>query len=189
MIGVVIMSCGYGFYDIFDSYLRLVNNSILLNNDDPTKPYPIYSNREDYDNDTTHNFKGLIVYNAQKYYAGFSGLTTNSSVYDETIGFYVIPEYGEASVRRNIEYYQVVTYTFDSNSDPDYDPYQNKIIKEINWFINKHKQLIDDINFNLPNGVVLYGNIEHISKPVYVPENTTYVRRTIVVSLRYCICG
>jgi hypothetical protein len=182
------LSCGYGYYEIFDNYVRLING-ILLDNTDPLKPYPIYDNKDDYNNDTENDFKGLIVYNAQKYYAGFTGADTNSDVYDDTIGFYVIPEYGEATIRRNIEYVQVVTYTFDSNSDPDYDPYQNKILAEINWFINKHKQVVDDVNLRLPDGIYLYGNVDHISKPIYVPENTTYVRRVVVVSLRYCLCG
>ena len=182
------MSCNYEYFQIFDNYVRLINN-ILLDNSDPNKPFPIYASKDDYDNDTDNDFKGIVVYNAQKYYAGFSGLDNDSDVYDDSVGFYVIPEYGEANIRRNVEYHQVITYTFDSNSDPDYDPYQNKIIMEINWFINKHKQVIDDLNYNLPNGITLFGNIEQISKPIYVPENTTYVRRVVVVSLRYCMCG
>ena len=179
--------CGYEYFDIYDNYLRYVNN-LLLNNSDNSKPYPIYSNRDDYDNDNTNDFKGILVYNAQKYYAGFTGTDTTNSEYNENTGFFVIVEYGDAQINRNIEYTQMVFYTWDSNSDIDYDPYQNKIIEEINWFINKHKLLIDDINFVLPNTVKLYANVEHISKPIYVPENTTYVRRVVSVILRYCIC-
>jgi len=182
------MSCGYSYGEIFDTYLRLVTNDIILNNDDPDKPYPIYANREKYDEDTENEFKGLVVFNSQKYYAGFIG-AEDTDEYDVNIGFYVIPEYGEVSIRRNIEYRQIVTYTFDTNSDPDYDPFQVKIIKEIDWFINRHKEIVEDINLNLPSGNVLWANIEQISKPIYVPENTTYVRRTVIVSLRYCMCG
>ena len=182
------MSCPYSYLDIFNTYVGKITE-ILLNNNLEDKPYPIYSNKDDYNNDSENDFKGLLVFNATKYYAGFTGADTNSDVYDDTIGFYVVPEYGEATIRRNIEYQQVITYTFDSNSEPDYDPFQDKIIREINWFINVHKQVVDDVNLTLPSGITLYGNIDHISKPIYVPENTTYVRRTIVVVLRYCMCG
>jgi hypothetical protein len=182
------MSCPYSYLDIFNAYGGKVTE-ILLNNSLEGKPYPIYASRNEYDNDTTNDFKGLLVFNATKYYAGFIGADTTSGVYDETVGFYVIPEYGETQIRRNIEYQQVITYTFDSNSELDYDPYQEKIIREIDWFVNAHRTIIDEVNFTLPTGITLYGSVDHISKPIYVPENTTYVRRTVVVVLRYCMCS
>ena len=184
------MSCLYFYEDVLQRYLRDVAENIILNNDDKTKPFPVYDNRADYDNDTTSPFKGLLVWTAQRYYAGFDS-NTNNEVYDNSIDFFIVPEIGRATIVRNYEYKQLISYTFDTNTSLDKDPTTAYQTRFINWFINKHKVLFEQTPYRLDNvaNVQAIINTINISKPIYNPTNTIYVRRVVLVELKYCNCS
>jgi hypothetical protein len=183
------MTCKYFYDNILENYLYDVRVKILINNNYEDKPFPIYETREDYDSDTESNFKGLLVWEAQRYYAGLEN-NENNDVYDNTIDFYVVPEIGNVKIVRNYEYSQLISYTFDTNTSQDKDPTTLYQIKFINWFVNKHKELFEDEPYTLVNDINLKAWVQtiQISKPIYVPNNTIYVRRVVLVQLKYCNC-
>jgi len=109
------MSCAYFYDNILKNYLNDVRTKILINNSYDDKPFPIYESIDDYNNDTESEFKGLLVWLAQRYYAGFEN-NENNDVYDNSIDFYIVPEIGKVKILRNVEYSQLISYTFDTNT-------------------------------------------------------------------------
>lgn len=172
-----------GIFDLLGRTFR----TILL--ETSTRPYPIYETRELYDDDTDSSYKGILVWNAQKYYSGLKR-TREDGDYTPDVGFYVIPEFGDVSIIPNIEFKQVVLVSFDSNSDPDVDPFGSKIIKFISWFLNA---VSDEINKDelvlATGGQQLYVHTSSISKPIYNDGLSLYVRRSVTYFVRYCRMG
>jgi hypothetical protein len=167
-------------------------------------PYPIYETTEQYINDTwSGKFKGLVSWGAMP---SNIFLTIDPDAVDNTVyyseggldfynndfGFYVVPNFGNVKVIPNVEYNQTVAIAFDTNSSPDYDPYGSKIIAQINWFINKHKVLIEELNkeLELSDGRKVWVMLEGITDPRPTQgSNSSFVRRTITYTLRYCNCS
>jgi|GEM_PF-4879122 len=184
------MSCAtppYEFYQIFESYGQQIRDILTT---DPTCPYPIYETISDYRNDVSHNFKGILVWNAQKYYSTVDA-TEGSEGYKNDIGFFIVPEFGNVSITPNVEYRQTVMVVFDVNTDPDYDPYSVKAIKLIDWYINRHYDLIEDINNQIilpTTNRHLYAQLDSISNPIYNTNSPVYLRRVVTHILRYCSC-
>jgi len=183
------MSCAYFYDNILKNYLNDVRTKILINNSYEDKPFPIYESVDDYNNDTESEFKGLVVWLAQRYYAGFEN-NENNEVYDNSIDFYIVPEIGRVKILRNVEYSQLISYTFDTNTSTDKDPTGLRQIEFINWFINKHKEFFEEEPYTLNEELNVKTWIQtiNISKPIYVPSNTIYLRRVVLVQLKYCFC-
>ena len=180
------MSCGYNYGLIFQEYGSSIRE-LLLN--DNTKPNVVYESKPETPQET---YYGLLVWQAQKYYNIISPDNNDAQGADEyanDVGFFIIPEFGDVSIIPNLEYKQIVAIPFDSNTDPDYDPYGIKIITFIDWFINKHAELIERINYVLSDDTRLFSHLSHISKPIYDTGSSLLVRRSVLITLRYCKCG
>jgi len=172
-------------------------------------PYPIFESWNEYaiaknNSETSFDFGGISVWNTQKYYAGsieyfgdtgvFEGsadITTPGADYiTRDVGFFVVPEFGNVSIIPNMEFRQIVTVAFDTNSEPDYDPYGMKIIQYIDWFLNAYTEKITNAEIHLPNtGQKLYNFIGGISRPTFNSALSVYVRRSVTITIRYCRAG
>ena len=179
------MSCDYKYFKIFQDYGTHIRNIIL---NDTEKPNIVYEIKPDVPDET---FYGLLVWQAQQYYNIISSDNSNTQQADDyanTVGFFVIPEFGDVDIIPNLEYKQTIVINFDSNTDPDYDPYGSKIIEFIDWFINKHAEVVEQINYTLSDSTRLFSFISHISKPIYNTGSSILVRRSVLITLRYCRC-
>ncbi len=181
----------YLYEAVFEEYGKAIRE-ILLN--DVDIPYPLYETREAYDADTTSDFKGILVWHAQRYYAGLSDDPSNYDEYCNDVGFFVVPQFGSVRIIPNVEFKQFITLSFDSSSEPDKDPYGSKAVKLINWFINKHLELIEAVTnqVQLPTNVQdefkpLWSMMDGISDPIY--SNSIYIRRNVTEIVRYCRCS
>jgi len=174
------MGC-YNYYPIFHDFGSRLRNLILLSAD---KPYPVYEDYNEYMNDPS-SYKGMLVWESYKYY---KDAESGSSTYTNDVGFYIVPEFGEVTVVPNYEYRQTIAITFDSNSEPDYDPYQKKIILFIDWFMNAIYDEVEELNTGviLSTGARMYCHIQSVSNPIIA--KSVYVRRTLVMVCRVCHC-
>lgn len=174
------------YLSIFQNYGSQLRDILLTSAD---RPYPVFETRQAYEASNAH-FKGILVWHSQQYYQSIN-LTTpaTSNEFTNDVGFYVVPEFGQVNIIPNYEYKQLVVVTFDSNSEPDFDPFQARIIKFIDWFLNKHEDLIATLNghYDLPSGTRLWASVTNISKPISSRSN--YVRRAVTLTVRYCRCS
>jgi hypothetical protein len=176
--------CEYFEYGSIFSLLGSAVREILLN--DTERPYPIYEAREAFDADAENRYKGMVVWNSQKYYAGLVTPTSDTTTVQD-VGFFVVPEFGDVQIIPNVEFKQILSVSFDTNSEPDYDPFGAKIVQVISWFINKYNQNLTDIQIELPNtGQKLFSHITTISRPIFTSGLTVYVRRSVIITNRYC---
>lgn len=199
----------YLYGAIFEQYGKKLEELLLDSNEDTKSPYPIYASREAYDADTISEFKGILVWDAQRYYSGLTADPADYESYPNDVGFYIVPEFGNVSIIPNVEFKQYITISFDSNSEPDKDKYGVKIIQIINWFVNRHERLIEALNIELITSMVvldvngepilddqgntipvkkpLWSMLDSISKPIY--SNSIYIRRNVTEVVRYCRCS
>lgn len=178
------MDCGYNYNRIFQEYGSSIRNIIL---NDVTKPYIVYETKPEVPEES---FYGLLIWQTQKYYNVISPDvdTQEADEYANDVGFFIVPEFGDVTIVPNVEYKQIVVMTFDANTDPDYDPYSAKIINFIDWFINKHAYVIENINYRLSDSTRLFAMISNITKPSYNTGSSILVRRSVLITLRYCRC-
>lgn len=164
---------------------------------DTPNAFPVYETREEYDADTTNTYKGILVWNALKYYASMVDPEDRVDSYYANAGFYVVPSFGDVVIVPNVEYKQLLAITFDSNADIDFDPYGSKITKFISVFINNVNVTLEKYVTSGNNNVSpfwideqnrpLYVRVSRISKAQPVPD-TTFERRIVMIELRYCHC-
>ena len=184
------MACAtppYEFYNIFDTYGREIR-TILLN--DATIPYPIYETMDAYHADHSNDFKGMVIWNAQRYYSTVDASPGNND-FKNDVGFFVVPEFGQVTITPNVEYRQTIMMVFDVNTDPDFDPYSTKTMRLIDWYVNRHHALIEDISsqITLPGtNRTLWAQLDSISEPIYNSSSPVYLRRVVTHILRYCQC-
>ena len=178
----------YEYNTIFEEYVSLLRNILLFSEN---RPYPLYESIINYNNDTINHYKGLLVWESYKYYKTILEPDPNlpPNEYNEKIGYFVVPEFGEVTIIPNLEYKQTITISFDTYVEPDFDPFQVKIIKTIDWFTNKHSYIIEQLinGLQLSDRTNLYSHIYGITPPI--PTKTSYIRRSITIQLRYCFCG
>ena len=152
-----------------------------------------------------NTFKGLLIWDLQRYYNNNPMFPVRSSVstgtWEDTslqsvespsnsVGCFIVPSFGQVSIIPNREYKQNITITFDSNASIDADPYGMLTMEYIDWFINANHQIVSVINqsFVLPeSGTETYVLLQSISDPIY-SAGTSYVRRAVTLTLRYCSC-
>lgn len=195
------MSCAIDYFAIFEKYGELLHKLFTYHADvsavvTTPPPFPVHGTTNEYDADTTSSFKGMLIWDAQRYYSGKDMLPVDSdNTNDAVIHFFVVPNFGATTVVPNVEYKQRITMLFDSNSNPDSDPYGFKIARYIDWFINANTELVtaNDGYFALTDdaGVTirrLYIMLDSISEPIYT-RNSIYVRKAVNITLRYCRCG
>jgi len=191
-------TCTYDYLAIFSEYGEAVH-TMLTGVWQPASPFPAYASIADYETNVTECFKGIVVWDAQRYYysADMQPVdSTNDSVCDDVVGFFIVPTFGTVSIINNREFQQRITFIFDSNTNADADPFGTNIIKYIDWFVNTNYALVNidyaDPNesgyFKLENNRRLYIALESISEPIYTPDSV-YVRRAVNLVLRYCHCG
>ena len=179
------MACSqyYNYYPVFQEFGSRLREIILYSVD---RPYPVYETYSEYQNDAS-SFKGILVWESYKYY---KDAEEGGTAFSSDVGFYIIPEFGQVNVIPNYEYRQTIAITFDSNCEPDFDPYQKKIIIYIDWLINKIHNEVERLNegYILSTGAVMYCNIQGISNPIYATSNSSYVRRVLTLVCRMCQC-
>ena len=176
------MGC-YQYYNIFQEFGRKIR-SILL--DSPDRPYPLYETRADFDADTVHTYKGILVWESYRYYKDAEDDNQNTQFYTD-VGYYVVPEFGEVTVVPNYEYRQLLVVTVDSNSEPDFDPFQKKAITFIDWFMQKIRDEVElNKGFVLSSGAKMYVHITGVSRPIIT--RSVYVRRAVTLIARLCSC-
>jgi len=178
------MSCVYNYNKIFQEYGSEIRNIIL---NDTSKPFLVYETKPDVPDAP---FYGMLIWNTQQYYSTIyeADSTENSTTYLNDIGFFVVPEFGDVKIIPSVEYRQTITMAFDTNTDPDFDPYGSKIIEFIDWYINRHLELVENLNFTLSNNTRLFCMLSNISKPIYGRGSSLLVRRSVLITLRYCRC-
>lgn len=185
-----------------------------IDNDGQISPFRIFRNIDDllaapaecfYDSKARNPIKGLLIWDAQRYYnnnnifpvrsSSTTGTWTETSVIDPgsvalSVGCFIIPSFGQVTIVPRIEYKQNITITFDSNSDPNFDLYGSFTMEYIDWFINANHLLVNDAQFCFPiqeSNVQTYIMLQSISEPIYSP-NSGFVRRAVTLTLRYCNC-
>jgi len=181
-----IPECGeYSVNDIFTIYGQYLD-ALITNNTLYNKPYPIYNNVTDYINDTVNDYKGYLVWDIEKYYKG-TLITDLQGQGVDGVGLFVLVEFGSVTTVHPIEFRQEVLIHFDTLLEKD--RFGSKQLEEINWFINAHKKLVEDVNFDLGyKRPVLYIQMSNISKGIVNEKYASYYRRTILYVLRYCLC-
>jgi len=178
----------YDYLMIFEEYGSRLRD-VLLNSTE--RPYPLYESYETLTNDSYDKYKGLLVWESARYYKTVidAGITNQipRDDYQKIVGYFIVPEFSSVDIIPNYEYKQLIVISFDTCIEPDFDPFQKKIIQTIDWFINQHKLLIEMINegFTLSDNRHLITNVSNISKPI-ISANSSYVRRAVTITLRYC---
>ena len=177
------MTCEYKIYEIFDNFLRDVEQNIFLSSD---FPYPVYNNVNNFINDNTNEYKGLLIYDIIKYYSGelIKQIRDNYNIYPD---FFIVVEYGNINIRDNIEYYQTLLISVDSYYPKD--RFGTKQLQIINHIVNKYRYLYEKNGFKLPSSdLTIYTKLFSISNVIVNDKYNQYFRRTITFWLRYCMC-
>jgi len=177
------MSCSYQVFDIFRVIGETVRDLFL---NDPSIPYPVYETREEYDADDSHPYRGILVWDAQRYYQSISD--DSDTAYTNDVGLYIVPEFGQVDIIPNVEYKQLLVCTFDTNSDPDFDPFGDKVLRMIDWYVNKMHDIVEISGVDLPSGSKLWVMLDSISEPIFNTKSPVYVRRAVTHVLRYARC-
>jgi len=181
------MSQCYEYMSIFREYGSKLREMFISS---PDIPYPVYETRSEYEQSSA-DFKGILVWKTQQYYYSIvePDPSLGSEEFTNDVGFYIIPEFGEVNIIPNLEYKQTIVITFDFNSEPDFDPYQSKMMYMIDWFLNKHAELIESIDngLQLSTGTRLFCHVEMVSPPI--TDISNYIRRAVTLTVRYCKCG
>ena len=130
----------------------------------------------------------MLVWHAARYYTFIADVTAPDVEFKSDVSFYVVPTFGHVTIVPNIEYKQIITIAFDSNSDADHDPYGSKITKYISNFVNNNAKVVEKYGneVSLTSGRTLYITLESISEPIY--SQSKYVRKVVTIALRYCSC-
>jgi len=175
-------NCEYLIYDIFDKFLRDIEQNIFLSS---YSPYPVYNNIEDFINDTTSEYKGLLIYDVIKYYLGdiIKEIRDNYDIYPD---FFIIVEYGDIQIRNNFEYYQNLLISVDSYYSRD--KYGTKQLKIINYIVNRYRELYEKSSGYYISGVNIYTKLFKISNIIINEKYNQYFRRSINFWIRYCVC-
>lgn len=181
----------YEYLKIFNEYGATLRD-LLLNC--PDRPYPLYELLDDYNSNLQDKYKGLLVWDSYRYYKTVVDANQIVQVPQDqlqrVIGYFIVPEFSRVDIIPNFEYKQLVVISFDSCVEPDFDPFQKRIIEVIDWFLNKHNEVIEKINcgFELSDSRRLYANVVQVSNPI-IATNSSYVRRSVTITLRYCGVG
>lgn len=178
------MSCDYAVFDIFERVISRVRDLFLY---DPSIPYPVYETRADYDADTINTYKGILVWDAQRYYNAIEEASTSGD-YTNDVGLYIVPTLGQIEIVPNVEFRQVLVCSFDTNSDPDYDPFGDKLLRMIHWYVNRMRDIVELSGIDLPNGAKLWVMLDEVSQPIFDNKSPVYVRRVVTHVMRYCQC-
>jgi len=180
------MACDSQYYALFNYYTDELEK-IFTSDEEPystDRPMPVHEDVGDFLNDKLNKEKGLYVTDLRRYYQG--ELLNRIRTRHDYVSMFVIPEYGETQIE-TIQVIQNVVISFDSFVDTD--PRGERQIKLIDWFIDKHREIFDSVT--LGSGREIYLNMSTVSKPVFnqSDQSSAYVRRSIVINLRYCNCG
>jgi len=178
----------YDYYLVFEEYGSRLRDLLLNGND---RPYPLYESYNDLVNDAYNTYKGLLVWESAKYYKTVVDANQVTQIprddYQKIVGYFIVPEFSNVDIIPNFEYKQLIVISFDTCVEPDFDPFQKKVIQTIDWFINQHKLLIEMLNegFLLSDNRSIIAHISNISRPI-ISANSSYVRRSVTITLRYC---
>lgn len=178
--------CQVAYYDLFLYYMTQVQNICTNTNVlySAGRPFNIYDKVEDFLSNTTDKVKGMFVKDLRRYYQG--EILSRIKIKNETVSLFIVPEFGEAQIS-TIQFLQNIVISFDSYIDVD--PLGERQIQFINWFINKHNEVIGDEPMS--NGQKLYCRVSTITKPIMNQSDqaSAYVRRSVIINVRYCNCG
>lgn len=180
------MACDVAqYHDLFIKYMTdLQNICTSTSSIYSDRPIKVYDKVSDFLANTTDKIKGIYVKDLRRYYQGeiLSTLRTKN----EACALFIVPEFGESQIN-TVQFLQTISISFDSFVD--LDPLGERQIQFINWFINKHHDLME--NAELTSGTALYTQISTISKSItnQSDQASAYIRRSIVINARYCNCG
>lgn len=190
--------CGYHYQELYDIYIKEIRNILLGLRPEylDGRPYSIYETIDEYIKNKDNLYKGLLVWEVNKYYKGtflIDYYKNNQPLnpYETSIAFFVVPEFGQVVID-NIQYKQNIVISFDTNVTAKFDPFGTKIIEVVNWFLEKHRRYIEKDQLMFPsNQQNIFIKTSGISAPIYSFDRDgviSYSRRSVQITLRFCDC-
>jgi len=172
------MTCGYNVEGLFNDFLSRVDRYVIRSSN---SPYPVYSTVDEYLSSDS-DFKGLVVWDTIRYYAG-DIIKTLRDDYNTYVDFYVIPELGQIQIRDNIEFYAVFTISVDVLYQKD--RFGQKQLRYINFVINEYRNRFEHGDIYI-GGIKIFTKFMNMSKQITNDKFNQYVRRTLTFWIRYC---
>lgn len=169
------MNCKINIEDLYKEIGRMIEDIIIYNLD---FPYKCYLDINNYRNDVINDYKGLLIWETNKYYK----IELLNNLESANVGFFIIPEFSNI----NVNFYQEYSLTLDlivlSNIEKDRFSYNLMIMTD--YIVNKIK---DEVKNNLnPDGI--YIRKIDVSKPILDGNYSSFVKRNILITFIKCIC-
>lgn len=175
---------------IVDEYVKLIED-IFLNTPFVIPVYSEYSISDYIMHYDMYEFQGILIWSLKPVtttneiildnYQQF--LTDNfASLTNKLPGCFIIPQFG--SVRGKYAGDFTVLINIDFNLEKDVYGYYQKLV--LDSFLNKHEYLMKRKNYELIPGYSIYPVFSEISSPVRTATNSIFLRRTIMIQIKYC---
>lgn len=105
-----------------------------------------------------------------------------SSISNKLPGCFIIPQFGRLRGKYTGDF--TVLINIDFNLDRDAYGYWQKVV--ISDFIAKHETMLAARNYYLAPGYSIYPTFSEISQPIRTSTTSTFLRRTIMIQIKYC---
>lgn len=169
------MNCKINVDDLYRDIGKLIEDIIVYNNNFPFK---CYLDVQDYLSDNINWYKGLLIWESNKYYK--TELLNNLESGD--VGFFIIPEFSDIDVLFYQEYSMTISIMILTNVEKD--RFSSNLMIMSDYIINKIK---DEFKITM-NSQGIYIKRINISK--VIPDNnySSFYKRTLLITISKCIC-